>query len=416
MAIFFSDIDKDLIRPSVGRDPLGLQPIWTTRARDIVPHLTAQTSRIEGFQVLLTIYALWTQFQEANDLSDKQLEQFYLLTEQVIARSSYVINGVWPLPGRRRLLAGDSKLIVSLSDHNFHLSQNQMSSGTWGLYRGAAERAGLLDIANRRIAAPYLKAAAPLPASIVQKLFKVIKEALSAPEAQIPIYGGKKGELAVAMAQLVERPPLISLLRDPLLFPTNNPLTGELATILANKTDWDYRPLIAQLIERLPGHRETLNHLLSCEQWLAPVEGIFDWLCAHSGFSLHEAALKLPVDLFVLRRFRTAFLHSGNYDGKAASRQNLYAGLDLTDKASLISSLLAAHKAVAEEKEAGPWIGFDENERLDVRVSMDAPNKGELDPATAWRNDYYLSAFWRISRQVIKGIRDEGDSSDDQDS
>jgi len=163
MPLFLSERGDGLLRPSVGRDPLGLQPIWTTRARDLIPHLTAQSNRLEGFQVLLTIFGLWPAFQgHIKDDTHKQLKNFYLLVEQAVARSAFSINKGWPLPGQRRLKGGSDELVISLN-RDYHLAYGQLASGTWGLYRGAAERAGLLNLQTLQVAEPVERAIAELP-------------------------------------------------------------------------------------------------------------------------------------------------------------------------------------------------------------------------------------------------------------
>lgn len=58
LPFFITDPDKDLIRATASRDPLGIIPVRSVRGRDLVPHLTEQTDRAAGFQLLLSIYGL----------------------------------------------------------------------------------------------------------------------------------------------------------------------------------------------------------------------------------------------------------------------------------------------------------------------------------------------------------------------
>ncbi len=407
MALFFSDYDHELLRPSIGRDPLGLQPIWTTRARDLVPHLTAQSSRLEGFQVLLTIFGLWPEFQRRYKAKDGQIRNFYVLMEQAIARCAYAVNEHWPLPGRRRLKGGQKDLVISL-DRDFHLAYGQLASGTWIIYRGAAERAGLLDLETHRVTEIIAaKMERVLEARAREHLFKAVGEAMASPKKVVPLRGGKSGLLATALAKMIAKPPLETVLLEPLMQPAGRPLTAALTTRLAELDSWQHHSLLSQFSDQLPDYRKTFEQLVRCERWLAPLEASFEWLCANSGLPLSEAAYALPVDLDALRGAQVAFRDSGPYEGTGQKRQALYAELDLASKASFIASLLETHRQISEARSAGPWVLLNEGNRLEVRVPMEAPNKGELHPATAWRNDYYLTALWRLSRQIIKGVHDD---------
>ncbi len=408
MALFLSGHDDGLLRPSVGRDPLGLQPIWTTRARDLVPHLTAQSNRLEGFQVLLSIFGLWPAFQRhIKDEAPNQLKNFYLLVEQAIARSAWK-NGEWPLPGQRRLKGGSDELVISLK-RDLHLAYGQLSSGTWGLYRGAAERANLLNLQTLEVAEPVVRAIQELPLlqpSFRKSLFDIIKQAIDSPKQNIQF----PNKLALALAQLVAQPPLKAVLMEPLMRPSGCLLTGELSTRLA-KLDWDgdYRALLARFSSELSEHRETFEQLVRCEQWLAPLEASFEWLCGNGSLSLKEAASKLPVNLADLRVAQQGFRNSGDYkNGTGKSRHTLYGTIEHGSTEDFIVSLLEAHRTVSEERGAGPWALLNENGRLEVLVPMNIPDKLALEPSKAWRNDYYLWSLWSLSRQMIGGGRKDG--------
>ncbi len=413
MSLFLSERDDGLLRPSVGRDPLGLQPIWTTRARNLIPHLTAQSNRLEGFQVLLTIFGLWPTFKgHIKDETHKQLKNFYLLVEQAIARSAFSINKGWPLPGQRRLKGGSDELVISLN-RDYHLAYGQLSSGTWGLYRGAAERAKLLNLQTLQVAEPVERVIAELPLlqpNIRKSLFVTVQKAIDSPKEPFQLPGGNKGALVRALALLAAQPPLKDVLLEPLMRPSRCPLTGELSLRLAklNQLEGKHRSLLAQFSSELPEHRQTFEQLVDCEQWLAPLEASFEWLCGNGSLSLEEAARKLSVNLADLRAARQAFRSSGRYEGTGNKRHQLYGTIELGSPKDFILSLLDAHRTVSEERGAGPWALLNENGRLEVLVPMEIPDKQALEPSTAWRNDYYLWSLWNLSRQMIGGEREDG--------
>ena len=61
--LMLSSWDKELLGVANRTDAMGILAVWTARARDIVPHLTEQTTDIRGFQILLEGIRLWEMFE-----------------------------------------------------------------------------------------------------------------------------------------------------------------------------------------------------------------------------------------------------------------------------------------------------------------------------------------------------------------
>jgi len=146
----FSSEDKSLALPFSGRDPLGTQVVWQWRARDIVPALTAASRQPEGFQLLFTALAWWPEFAVRYKRPQKDLRNFFLLVEQAFARASKMSGIEWRLPGSRRLNdSQESGLWIGLDARRDFLLDSPLANGTWGIYRGPAINAGLVDESDR---------------------------------------------------------------------------------------------------------------------------------------------------------------------------------------------------------------------------------------------------------------------------
>ena len=92
--LMLSALDRDLLGVANRTDAMGILAVWTARARDIVPHLTEQTTDIRGFQILLEGIRLWEMFERTHPDHVGEAANFFVLMEQTVAR----------LIGRRALL------------------------------------------------------------------------------------------------------------------------------------------------------------------------------------------------------------------------------------------------------------------------------------------------------------------------
>ena len=68
-------------------DAMGVLAVWSVRARDLVPHLTEQTTNVRGFQILVEAFRLWELYEPAHPEHAGRLDDFFLLVEQAFART-----------------------------------------------------------------------------------------------------------------------------------------------------------------------------------------------------------------------------------------------------------------------------------------------------------------------------------------
>jgi hypothetical protein len=143
--LMLTEKDDELLGVANRSDAMGVLAVWSVRGRDLVPHLTEQTTNVRGFQILVEAFRLWELYEPAHPEHAGRLDDFFLLIEQAFARTVGWHDKEWPLPGARRVYARSSEQPhISLNDPDWHLLGGQKANGLWGLYRGASRRAGLL--------------------------------------------------------------------------------------------------------------------------------------------------------------------------------------------------------------------------------------------------------------------------------
>ena len=184
----------DLLTGAARRsDPLGVLAIWSTRAREVVPHLTEQTTDVRGFQMLVEAFRLWTLYVDRAPQTPERLGEFFMLVEQAFARTIGQRDGDWPLPGARRVRSRlDDPPCISVEDAGWHLLGGQLANGIWGLYRGASRRAGLLDDSFTWLSADTMDAVSTtsfLHGRPLEQLLELAERAMGGGVVQLPNHG-----------------------------------------------------------------------------------------------------------------------------------------------------------------------------------------------------------------------------------
>lgn len=391
--------DDELLGVANRSDAMGLLPVWSLRARDLVPHLTEQTTSVRGFQLLVEIFRLWELYEPAHSKHAGRLDDFFVLAEQAFARTVGWHDGEWPLPGARRVRARSYETPhISLKDPDWHLLGGQKANGLWGLYRGASRRAGLLEDDMKRLSAATLAQAtvnAGLGPVAQSRLFAAVARAMEGKTVELPTHLGNS--LPKDLRDTVWEVPLADHLKERLI--DSHPLNRQLAQQLLVR-DLNHRAVLTSALS-LDEHRSTIEEVIRCEDLLSVVEAVFLWLCASKGLSVEAAVAGLPVELDALGEAQARFGHSGRYgDGIAATRHaRLYEQLDTSSHVELARSVLALHERVGRERKRAAWV-WEEHGVLLSDVDVERPDETAFQVGLAWRNDYYLLPLQRIARQL----------------
>ena len=396
--------DDDLLGVANRSDAMGLLAVWSDRARDLVPHLTQQTTNVRGFQILVEAFRLWEAYEPAHPEHAGRLDDFFLVVEQAFARVVGRNDRDWPLPGARRVKArSQEKVRVSVADLDWHLLGGQLANGIWGIYRGAARRAGLLEDNMSRLALETMEAASARPglgAGAEKMLFAFAEEAMNG--ATVPLQTELDDELAGDLFSTFHDVPLTQHFYDLLI--EADPLNLALASRLREVENLDHRRFLLEAAQDLPEHRDALENVIRCEDLLGVVESIFLWVCASKGESLEAAVADLPVDLEALEAARVQFGNSGFYRGDTASarQRRLYELLETSSPLVLARSVLELHRRVSEERKRAAWV-WEESGILRGDVDVAKPSEADLRVGYVWRNDYYLQSLRSIARQLTGG-------------
>ena len=413
-----SALDNELLGATSKTDGLGVQDIWAARGRDLVPHLTASTHSIQGFQILVEIYRLWEIFLQtkSHQVYADRFGKFFILIEQAFARIVASYGEEWTLPGARSVRARASLEPHISLDSSWLLLNNQQSNGLYGLYRGASGRAGLLQ-ENLRQLSDQTMAASENNRGInksQEQLFSLVKQALDADKKDVSISKKQFRKLAAELVATYRNPPLVDHFETMLM--KNHFLTNRLVEGFQNLGDIDYqqfltklRPLLTKLAnelesENLIEHVEAINNVIACENLLAVVVFLFDWLCSQKEQKITEAASELPDNLHIeIEPKFVAFKNSGVYTRAAKTNHSCFCDkLDTSSNLTLLKSILEIHQNISERRKRALWVQLDENDVLVSDILVDKPDLANLKVGQLWYHDYYLWPLHNIANQIAE--------------
>lgn len=400
--LMLSDRDNDLLGVVNRVDAMGVLSVWTARGRDLVPHLTEQTTDIRGFQILVEALHLWERYESERPEHVGRTGDFFLLVEQAFARAVGSRDKEWPLPGARRVRArANEKPYISVANPDWHLLDSQKANGIWGLYRGAGVRAGLLQDPPRLSDRTHEQAARNVAISprSVRQLFRLVFCAMEGGTEPLPTQGSSS--LQRELCQIFDTVPLKDHLHEMLI--ENHALNSALARRLIAARHLHHRTFFESASRDLVEHHEAICQVIRCENLLAVVESIFFWLCASASRAktLQAAADRLQVDLDALERAHVEFGRSGAYSGRtAADRQARFQRqLNTSNHLELARSVLSIHSRVSKERGRAAWV-WTEGDKLFTDMEARPPSAKDFQVGVAWRNDYYLRPLRRIAGQL----------------
>ena len=402
--------DTELVGSRRLADPLGLLPIWSRVARGLVPHLTAQTTRAAGFELLI---ALLDAFERPEMEAVRQFvsrREFFLIGEQIAAHAvaARARDKGWPLPGRRGFDRWAGAEDYPLSLQAAVLLDNQAAGGLWGLYRGAGGRAKLLDSA---LEAPEESVAASLAAEGTRLDNQALKElkthvvaVTQSPERTVRPFSKaslRRSHLAEILAGLVHELPNRALLRRRLF--DDHPLLDGVAERLAEQPgNVDYSAFLSDCRSHFPERADVFEDILRCERYIAVLDVAFEQLLAQSGQPVAVAGRALDIDLRALDTARMEFGSLGRHfkTGGIAARFGILCNVNLSSETEFTNSLVEAHQKVAGQRGSAHWVEV-ENGRIRRLVNADSLDAPDSRPQERlWRNDYYLSAVRSVYGEV----------------
>lgn len=417
---YFTSLDPDLTRSSGGRDPLGMQSIWSAFGRRIVPNLATPVTQISGIKAVLLIHWLAeTHLRDFLDGQDRKFRDFFRLMEGLI---EYCL---WDLSKKNESHIYFCFGTLALNTEPFAITRSDgrtVANGLYQYYRGTCRRANLLGKDWSVPDTVSLVLEKIWNEKVSKSLKKCLVEALSSSEIQfIPakVFNNEK-EIKKKLVALFNNEQLNNLLKQSILGSTpQKKLSKECCAMLLEQqtTDEPSEGWIKSRIEELFSNSEKkdspthsllmdLVNVKICEPFLLVLQNCFDYMLASPGENLSKIAEKLaPFQKNILpiaKKFLsletilvTSRMHEFIKLALAASNENI---------AGFLNALLEYHKIIMNERGRLPMV-IEEGGRLVVSGSATVGKveiEEQLRTAIPWRHDYYIRTAGEIYRQLYK--------------
>ncbi|WP_341253279.1 hypothetical protein [Euzebya pacifica] len=402
MTTYLTQRDSELLGTSNRTDALGHLSIWSEIGRELIPHLTAQTTDVRAFQVLIEILRLWERLVSERPEHAGRLRDVFVLMEQAIARTVALRGLDWPLPGARRVRAGATRQVSRIGlDPDHALLGSQFGNGIYGLYVASARRAGMVTPDHDRLEIETLEVASSTPGlseKAAGQLIALVRQVLeNGGPVDLPTHGSTA--LVGDVVAMYEDVPLGDHLRQKLVGATH--ITAALAARTLATEGLPRRGLLSGLQQDISEHADQIQRVIDTEDTLAIIEATFVRLCAGAGEPLGTVASSLPVDLGLLREAHDRFVAVGPLRGGAARLRHgrISTMLDMSTAEAFARSILHLHHLAMDDRRRADWV-TEENGILRGFVEIGDVDDDAFNVGQAWWNDYYLYAYTSISRQL----------------
>ena len=431
----FLTLEDPRARVKGSRDPLGVQPIWSTFGRHIIANLTTVTDSLRGFTVLLLGRYFGERLLRDGEIEEEEVVDVFLRVEQVCGYARCLAledNGRWA--GRvlgiervkRRISEGVDSVSIGITPDAAILS-DQKTYGLWGLFSVSARASkllsdgpvGLSPEASEFVESHYLPQLGPVlgplervvgsggtldlkPPSPILRALKEVLGGLSAAERQFYrtyLCDGERCERLPAGRQATFRRLLESHSK-----PDGSINRHELVAIRN----------VAQPLDS--GLARRIDRILVLEALLAPCDVIFAFLQTRHGQPPSEVAAVLAerwggsVPHLKPAEFEEIRSEIAGVVGEdiTARMTGVQKGLSVGDYPAAIEHLLAWNQLVMIHRSASPWIRLDDRGALEVRyrgVERELP-KGEAMPSL-WRHSYFIDALKALVLQTAEAPADQ---------
>lgn len=405
--------DPELIRSGAGRDPLGLQPVWSSFGRELVPNLAGPVGQIHGITAVLLIHYLRERLLPVQEKD--AFRSYFRLMEGLLEWY------LWNLPETgtnhcfgTQTFSSNAPFSVGPDD------KRTLVNGLYQYYRGTCARAGLL-LANWQASD-----------AVTQALRDVWSDAASVElEAALQPCLKKSGPLMVPAGVLQASPTLLSALNAVFASATLGALLGTtlfgieryraLASHCAGlqrtttKADIDGPGRTLAWIERLtvlltegdPAYalHGAVANVAKCEPFLVIVQDSFDYLRNSPGATIASVASALVSQREMITSRAASFLELD--DARANERTQQIRELAAAAgncTAAFLQALIDHHGSVMQDRGRDAQLLLEGGQIVSVAAAErdNASILKRMERGYPWDNGYYLATAGNIYQQAAE--------------
>jgi len=398
---FFTSVDDKIIQSDSIRDPLGIQPVWSTIGRRLVPCLSGSAWQIEGIIAVMAIQGLAE--ERLRDPANKDESGYWRLMEGLVEYHLFQTEGREPCHGKRALEANGEKLELSPND------TRTLCTGLRQYYRGTCVRAGMLDKVYT-VNSSWRDAMNTVFNNHTQAIKKLGKALNHAIEEQEPVRPAEHFEdLKQQWEALFENPEIRELLKQRLLGNTDQTRFALWAYESRESGNDDTHARFEQIKQESDKEpwslANDLEAVFRCAPFISLLERLLNLLLALDGDTVEAAAEKLSTT--VLREEGARFLGLRNIDSLNTNRRfrpffELAEYANHEEWSKLASQVIEHHQSVAQERGKKPFIQID-NDQIVVGDPILGNTKELVDSLKSpepWHYDFYASVAASIHGQL----------------
>ena len=406
------------MRSDTGRDPLGLQPVWSEFGRRMVPYLAGPVVQLKGVTAVLLIHYIYEKmFAQDSVQNQVNYRGYFRLMEGLLEWYLWKHCDQQHCFGTHTFSSGASFSVKAKDDRT-------LVNGLYQYYRGTCRRAKLLSgdwIVESDVAAALQNAWSDEVSAQLKPVLGVSLKDDAQPMAPIHLLKQCPG-LIQSLEAVFNSQALNQILYKSLFGAEPYMKIAEYCSEMLQATPHDddrkgfgrTYSWVKKLDTRLANCAvarpllDNLKHIDRCEPFLITVQDGFDYLRCSSGLSISKVATALAEYRNVIRDRSKKFIELNDVAKNARSSQMLnvakaaVGGVD-----DFLRAILKHHASVSEDRGRDPMALLEG----DTILSLATPERTtedillRLKNGYPWDNGYYLATAGNLYQQAKQAVK-----------
>lgn len=408
---FFTERDESLLKSALGRDPLGLAPVWASFARELIPTLSGPVTSAYGVKAVVLIYGLYPQV--AAVVPKLTLRSFFVIMEQILEYFLYQYQ-------KRHVYGANTLTRIADTLHVKSDVSGLLANGLYWYYRGTLRRAGIVGnnlIALTRTYEAWCARSSEIR-TLIAPLVEMVKKVM---EVKTPAKDFlAQSTVSVSLAGFFGDTSLSSILAKSLL---PEPTTWEFAEMWHRANHLDDRGTRAHVnacIQEIDSLKSTptrltirgeLDNMRKAEEFLFAFEKIFGWLQTQHTHSRKQIASSLAPFSEGISSAANKYLSCRLSENGPSERLGNIAGIARKAANGAWPEFLTAieeyHGLIAESRQRERLLQF---EAESLTVTWPSNGNGSSGPELTdlenqWMHGYYLWPCFCMYDQLVQDGR-----------